>query len=94
MSYSLTARAPTKALVLQMLADKFDAEVLKHQLVHARDRAQALATAQVFVDLLADDDTKDVNVTLSGGLSFNPDGESLQGASVSVGASLAVRTVD
>jgi hypothetical protein len=93
MSYSITVRAASKAAAKQAVAERFDADVVAHQLIHKRDRDQALSAANAFIDLLDDDDTKDVSVSLHGSLSW-AGGERITGASVSVGASLAIRTVD
>lgn len=93
MSYSFSIRVATKTEAKQALAARFDADVVAHQLVHKRDRDQALAAAGAFIDLLDDDDTKDVVVSMHGSLSW-ADGERITGASVGVSAGLAVRTVD
>jgi hypothetical protein len=92
MSYSLTIRAASKEAAKQAVAERFDAEVAARQLIHKRDRDQAVAAAGAFIDLLEDDETKDVSVSMHGSLSW-ADGERITGASVSVGASLTVRTV-
>lgn len=92
MSYSLSIRAASKALAKQAVVDRFDADVVAHQLIHKRDRDQAVAAAGAFIDLLEDDDTKDVTVSMHGSLSW-ADGERITGASISVGASLVVRPV-
>lgn len=68
MSYSFSFRAPTKAHALQELPSRFDAAT-QHQSCHARDREQALAAGAAFINVLADDDTKDVSVNMNGYLS-------------------------
>ena len=69
-------------------------EVNLHQACHIQDEAQALAAASAFIDLVADDDTKDVVVSMNGSLSGKWSGGdllSISGASVSVTAGQAAR---
>lgn len=65
MSYSFTVRAPSKAAAKDAVSAKFD-EVIAIQPIHARDKAAALANAGTVIDLLADDDTRDVSVSVAG----------------------------
>lgn len=74
MSYSFGVKAPNKAAAKEAVAAKFD-EVVASQPVHARDRAAVLANANAIIDLLADDDTKDVAVSCNGYVSWNSVGE-------------------
>lgn len=95
MSYSFTVRAANKAAVKLAVAAKFE-EAAKAQTCHERDKAQALAAADAFVDLLEVDDNKDVQVVMSGSLTGHwtaTDVTSIQGASVSVSAYLMTREV-
>lgn len=68
MSYSFGFRAPSKAQAILDLPAHFDAATT-NQTCHASDREQALAAGAAFIGVLADDDTKDVAVTISGYLS-------------------------
>ena len=70
MSYTFDFTVPTKAEAKERVATELD-EVIKVQRAHAKDRAAALATAHTFIDLLADDDTKDIRVTVHGSVSWN-----------------------
>lgn len=69
MSYSFGARAASKSAIKVLLATKF-AEVLANQPSHAGDMAQAEAAANAFVDVLPDDDTKDVSVSVNGSVGW------------------------
>lgn len=77
MSYSFTVRKPTKAEAKAEVAAQFS-EVVNSQPIHERERAAALALADTFVDLLADDETKDVTVHVSGSLSWQGSLEGMQ----------------
>lgn len=94
MSYSFNIRAATKAAAKAMVAAELD-KVVNSQAVHARDRDQAQAAADAFIDTLDEDDSKDVTVAISGYLSgqWMPDGglQIVTGASVSVNASMAAK---
>lgn len=92
MSYSFEFAVATKAEAKERVAAEL-AGVVNFQPAHAQDRAAALAAAHAFIDLLADDDTKDIRVNVHGsvGWNHNPDdpyGEKspLTHASVGVGA--------
>lgn len=75
MSYSFSVMAADKAAAKAAVAAKFD-EMVASQPVHARDRAAVLANANAVIDLLADDDTKDVRVNFNGYVSWtNPASE-------------------
>lgn len=93
MSYSFSLRAGSKALAKAAVAAKLD-EAISFQKCHERDRAQALATADAFIDLLPDDESKDVAVSMSGSLMGKWDGSDvvlIESANVSFTASLATR---
>jgi glycosyltransferase A (GT-A) superfamily protein (DUF2064 family) len=69
MSYSFQIKAPTKSAAKEAVAAKFD-EIVTHQPIHARDRAAVLANASCVIDLLADNDSKDVVVSCNGHVSW------------------------
>jgi hypothetical protein len=90
MSYSFNVHAPTKAAAKDAVSAKFD-EVVATQPIHARDRNAVLANANAVIDLLMEDDTRDIAVSVSGYVGWqevlredsdNP----LQSASVSASA--------
>lgn len=98
MSYAFTVRAATKAEAKEKVAAEFD-RVVSTQPAHVRDRVAALAAADAFIDLLADDGTKDVSIGVNGSVGWyvalEPGQEAalpLTAASVSVSAHLALRT--
>lgn len=66
-----------------MVAEEL-AKVVEGQPVHAADAPAAQAAADAFVGLIADDETKDVQVTVSGSVWSTETG--LRQASVSVSA--------
>lgn len=93
MSYSFGFKAASKAEAKQKVAEELD-KVVALQSVHAKDRDQAEATANAFIDVLDDDDSKDVSVSMNGSLSgnwFGNDLTSFTGANVSVSACLVAR---
>lgn len=69
MSYSFVAKAANKAAAKEEVAAMFD-EIIASQAIHARDRAAALANANTVIDLLADDDSKDIAVSCNGYVSW------------------------
>lgn len=71
MSYSFNVRAANKEAAKAAVAVKFDEMIAAGQPMHARDRAAALANANAVIDLLADDDTKDLVVSLNGYVSWS-----------------------
>lgn len=92
MSYSFNVRAANKAEAKQKVREQFGV-VLAQQPVHAAEQAQALAAADAFIDVLPDDETQDLSVSVSGYLSWSGDAAEplLTAASVSVNAGLVVR---
>lgn len=95
MSYSMSIRAATKDEAKQKLADDF-AKVVEAQPSHSFDQESALAVASQFIDLLPNDEEKDVSVTLSGSLSGEWEGsdiKSVKGVAVSVTAVLVDKVV-
>lgn len=93
MSYSFTVRAANKQAAKAAVAAKFD-EVATQQACHHRDKAQACAAADAFVDLLNDDDSKDVVVAINGSLMGQWTGSDvtlIESAAVSITAYAAKR---
>lgn len=93
MSYSFTVRGATKALALAAVQAQMQA-VVEQSPCHQADAAQAVDTAKAYIDVLPDQDAKDVVVTLSGSLAgqwVGNDLERISSAGVSVSASLAGR---
>lgn len=74
MTYSLTFRAADKAAAKAKAAEQMDF-VVKQQPSHARDRAAAIANASAMIDLLDDDATQDVHVTMNGSITPTFDAE-------------------
>lgn len=70
MSYSFSIRAANKTAAKAAVAAKF-AEIVRDQPVHARDNAAVLANAGAVIDLLADDDSKDIIVNCNGYVSWS-----------------------
>jgi hypothetical protein len=69
MSYSFQVKAPTKADAKNSVIAKFD-EVVAQQPIHARDRAAVICNAISVINLLADNDSKDVLVSCNGYVSW------------------------
>lgn len=93
MSFSFSIRAASKAAAKAAVAVELD-KVVASQVVHERDRAQAQASADAYIDVLDDDDTKDVAIYVSGSLSgvwTESSLTSIHGANVSVGATLLTK---
>jgi hypothetical protein len=90
MSYSFDFTVATKSDAKKRVATEID-EVVRVQTVHAQDRGAALAAAHAFIDLLADDDTKDVRVSMHGSVSYpwsaDMDAEAVSLSQTSVGIS-------
>jgi len=91
MSYSFNVRGANKAEAKAAVAAKF-AEIVQQQPIHARDAAAVQANADNAIDLLNDDDTRDISVSVNGSLSwFNADTERLSAVSISSMSSLVPR---
>lgn len=93
MSYSFLVRGAHKEEAFSKCVDKMR-EVAVSQACHERDKQQALNAAKAFIDLLADDDSKDVVVNMNGSLTGHWQGSDvtrIEGAAVSVSAGLAAR---
>lgn len=88
MSYSFTVRGANKAEAISAVSAELD-KVAVGQPVHAADKAQALAAAETFINLIADEDTRDVSVSVSG--SIWQENDAIRSASVSVSASTSER---
>lgn len=94
MSYGFKVRASTKVEAKSKVAAEFD-KVVAGQACHARDRAQAEAAAAAFIDLLDDDESKDVSVGVNGWVggtwSAGNELKTLNGAHVDVTAELVTK---
>lgn len=86
MSYSFSVRAATKAEAVTAAEQEFD-KVVEGQPIHAKDRNAAMTAVQNVVEVLQDDPSRAVNVSVSGYVSW-AEGEQITQASVNVGASL------
>jgi len=96
MSYSFQVRAATKAQAKQKVEDEF-VKVVGHQVYHECDKAQAMAAANAFIDLVDEDSTKDVAVNMSGSLCGRWEGSdvvAIESANVGVTAYLVAREPD
>lgn len=92
MSYCFQIRAANKAEA----KDKVNAElqkVVELQPIHAVDLAQAQAAAHAFIDLLPDDDNRDVSVRVNGSVSWSgPESQPfVVGTGVGVSAAFVLR---
>ena len=65
MSYSFNVRAATKDEVRKNVGAEMD-KVVASQPVHAADAKLAHDTVSSFIDLLRDDDTQDISVSVHG----------------------------
>lgn len=84
MSYSFTVRAATKAEAKRKVAEEL-AKVVELQPVHAEDRPEAQAAADGFIDLVREDETKELQISVNGSLGWNePEVFCSAGFSVSV----------
>jgi hypothetical protein len=69
MSYSFQFSAADKSAARIRAAQEFQL-VADMQPVHAQDRGPALSALDAYLDLLADDDTRDIQVTVNGSVSY------------------------
>ncbi|MBB2915875.1 hypothetical protein [Cupriavidus alkaliphilus] len=94
MSYSFNVRAANKDEAKTAVEVEFE-KVVAGQPVHARDRAAVLANAYAAIDLLGDDDSKDIGVTCAGYVSWQsaepPESVPLTSASISASAGYVSR---
>ncbi|MFM0405203.1 hypothetical protein [Paraburkholderia dipogonis] len=92
MSYSFDFTVANKAAAKERVVAELDS-MIRTQPAHAQDRPAALAAAHALIDLLADDDSKDVRVNVHGSVGWNHDPDDPYGANnpplthASVGAS-------
>jgi hypothetical protein len=96
MSYSFQVTGADKAAAKAAVEAEFD-KVVESQPIHSRDRQAALANASAVIDLLVDDPTCDVRVTVNGYVGWR--GESgpdavLTSASINAQAGLALRKAE
>lgn len=93
MSYSFSLRAATKAEAKEKIAVQM-ATIVEQQPVHAKDVDQAKATANAFVDMLQDDESRDVMVHMNGSVGWTGDlgTESCLISSAGVGVSASLTT--
>ena len=74
MSYSLSARAKTKAEVKAQCGTRFD-EIVAAQPVHAGDLVTVRKTVDAFIDLLKEGDNTAIQVSVSGSVTWvKPEG--------------------
>ncbi|HKX41338.1 MAG TPA: hypothetical protein VJO99_09285 [Burkholderiaceae bacterium] len=69
------------------------AKIVEAQAIHAKDREQAEGAAFAFIDLLADDETKVIQVNVHGSVSWSGDANApdISGAAVGVSVHYAMR---
>ncbi len=89
MSYSFSARGATKVEALADAKNKMD-EVVVGQPMHARDAEQAMANATTAADLLVEDDSKDVSISMNGSLSWAGEGDAAAITSVSISTTVSL----
>jgi hypothetical protein len=90
MSYSFNVRARTKAEAIEKVRTELD-KVVAQQPIHTEDADQALAAATAFINLLEEDLSQDVSVSVNGSLSWET-GDRIVGANCNVSAHRALRT--
>ena len=88
MSYSFSVRAASKAEASKKVSDEL-VKVLQSQPVHTEDNKQASDAAEAFIALMADDNTKDIAVSMNGSIWKSDAG--IQQASVSVSVNLVAK---
>lgn len=88
MSYSFSIRAATKAEAKEMVTAEM-AKVLQYQPIHSTDQAQAEAAAAAFIDLMPDDDTKDLSVSVHDSVGWSGSQEAPIITNASVGVSVS-----
>jgi hypothetical protein len=93
MSYSFTFRAPSKAEAKTRVAAEL-AKVAANHPINRIGQSEAEAATAAFIDLLPDDDSKDVYVSVSGSVGWIGEDVNvpvLTSASIHIGAALMVR---
>lgn len=94
MSYSFTVKGATKNAVKALVILELD-KVVVAQPVHAHDAQHAQVAAHTFIDLLADDATKDIVVSVNGSLGWQGlEMNIFTSANVSVSAYYVMRAPD
>lgn len=88
MSYSFNVKAATKVEAINKVREEL-ARVVAAQSVHSADCDQAQGAAEAMIELLADDDAQNVDVSVNGSIWQNEHG--IQQVSVKVDASLQPR---
>lgn len=94
MSYSFNFKAANKEAAKEAAAQHFDEKVVAGQPIHLRDRATILANVNAVIDLLVDNDSKDVSVSMNGHVSWinqPPEEPQFIAASISASASYSER---
>lgn len=93
MSYSVGARAATRAEVVEKIVAALD-KVVENQPIHAADRAQAQAAAEAFLGVIPDaNENQEFALSVSGSVSWSGSGADsvITSASVNVSASLVAK---
>lgn len=94
MSYSFSITAETKDGAKAAVASRYDGLMIA-QPVHAHDRSAVLANANAAIDLLVNDDNKDIQVSCNGYVTGNwnagSTSVSFSGVSIASSASLVTR---
>lgn len=83
MSFSFNFKAADKAAAKAQAEVEVD-KVVASQPAHASDKAAALANVGNAIDLLVDDDTKDVSVSMNGYVSFRGEASAPQVTGVAI----------
>ena len=87
MSYSFSARVATKDEARAKVASELE-QYLHHQPQH-RERDQVQTIANAFIDLLADDDTQDIQIQIHGSVGWKYGAEAPEPLNaISVGVSI------
>lgn len=84
MSFSFPARAATKAALKLVIAAELD-KVVASQSAHSIDRDQIQAAAHAYIDVLADDESKDLAAQVNGSIWKTEAGVQSVGFGISVG---------
>lgn len=93
MSYSFNVKAASKAEAKAAAVAKVE-EIVFQQGIHSRDREAIISNINLAVDLLQDDDSRDVSITANGYLSFGGGSNEeapISQVSISAGAGLVPR---
>lgn len=89
MSYSFNVKGASKSEAIDMVRAKMR-DIAVQQPVHNKDQLHVVATAKTFIDMLEDDEAKDVQVSVNGSIYVQESG--VQDIAVSVSAHLVQRT--